>query len=446
LVAGKVGTGAGVLVGSDGHHDVTHLFTTAGAVSGSRLFDPFGAPTATGGTFGVPVGFQGDYTSPVTGDVWMGARWYRPGTASFTSRDTVQGQLVTPVSANRYTYAWADPLGMWDPDGREPGCGATAWSRVSCSTVHRAADASYEKVTMPLFVSTSSCTRDCTSLVRGKGQQQVTRMTVANFKRLSKDEQWRFAKYQIDLCSRVGIGAGDHAQLGELAVVAGSFDTCDRWAREYKSRGGDRCSFDLWGGKCFSVGLGAEAVWDAKWDIALNSVTLGLYDCANRTGSYITDSSAPSSDAAWAIGSCAAAGLQLSSLSAAGSSAGIVKSTATRTSKTRATNTARGGAGPVRVGQQGLDALGVTQNTTRIALPGGGYRVPDILDEAAGVIGEVKNVQSLSYTSQLRDYVAYAQSNQLQFDLYVRGSTQLSGPLQQAVDDGLVNLWRSLPG
>jgi hypothetical protein len=111
-----------------------------------------------------------------------------------------------------------------------------------------------------------------------------------------------------------------------------------------------------------------------------------------------------------------------------------------------ATNTARGGAGPVRVGQQGLDALGVTQNTTRIALPGGGYRVPDILDEAAGVIGEVKNVQSLSYTSQLRDYVAYAQVNQLQFDLYVRGSTQLSGPLQQAVDDGLVNLWRSLPG
>ena len=120
LVAGKVGTAQAVLVGSDGHHDVTHLFTAAGAVSGSRLFDPFGAPVASGGTFGVPVGFQGDYTSPVTGDVWMGARWYRPGTATFTSRDTVQGQLVTPVSANRYTYAWADPLGMWDPDGRMP--------------------------------------------------------------------------------------------------------------------------------------------------------------------------------------------------------------------------------------------------------------------------------------------------------------------------------------
>ena len=48
----------------------------------------------------------------------MGARWYRPNTGTFTSRDTVFGALATPVSLNRYTYAWNDPLGMFDPDGR----------------------------------------------------------------------------------------------------------------------------------------------------------------------------------------------------------------------------------------------------------------------------------------------------------------------------------------
>ncbi len=32
------------------------------------------------------------------------------------------------------------------------------------------------------------------------------------------------------------------------------------------------------------------------------------------------------------------------------------------------------------------------------------------------------------------------------FDLYVRGSTRLSGPLQQAVQGGFVNLWARLPG
>ncbi len=112
---------------------------------------------------------------------------------------------------------------------------------------------------------------------------------------------------------------------------------------------------------------------------------------------------------------------------------------------TGGTGGSTGGAGPVRVGQQGLNAAGVTQNTTRIPLPNGGYRVPDILDIPGGVIGEVKNVQSLSLTAQLRDYVAYAKANGLRFDLHVRTSTTLSGPLQQAVNNGDINLIRSIP-
>ncbi len=61
------------------------------------------------------------------------------------------------------------------------------------------------------------------------------------------------------------------------------------------------------------------------------------------------------------------------------------------------------------------------------------------------MIGEVKNVSRLSYSSQLRDFSAYAGSNGLQFNLYVRGGTQLSGPLQGAVDSGGINLIRNLP-
>jgi len=48
----------------------------------------------------------------------MGARWYDPGTAGFTARDTVFGQLQTPVTLNRYTYANNDPMEYFDPDGR----------------------------------------------------------------------------------------------------------------------------------------------------------------------------------------------------------------------------------------------------------------------------------------------------------------------------------------
>lgn len=67
---------------------------------------------------GITVGFQGDYTDPTTDEVWMGARWYDPTGAQFRSRDTIFGELSTPVSLNRNTYGFANPLVFWDPDGR----------------------------------------------------------------------------------------------------------------------------------------------------------------------------------------------------------------------------------------------------------------------------------------------------------------------------------------
>ncbi|MCP4304775.1 MAG: hypothetical protein GY788_07865, partial [bacterium] len=70
------------------------------------------------GTTDPTVGFQGDYTDPASDEVWMGARWYNGADAAFRSRDTVFGQLRTPVSLNRYTYGYANPLLYWDPDGR----------------------------------------------------------------------------------------------------------------------------------------------------------------------------------------------------------------------------------------------------------------------------------------------------------------------------------------
>jgi len=49
----------------------------------------------------------------------MGARWYAPASGTFNSRDTIYGELATPVSLNRYTYALNNPLAYFDPDGHE---------------------------------------------------------------------------------------------------------------------------------------------------------------------------------------------------------------------------------------------------------------------------------------------------------------------------------------
>jgi hypothetical protein len=45
-----------------------------------------------------------------------------------------------------------------------------------------------------------------------------------------------------------------------------------------------------------------------------------------------------------------------------------------------------------------------------------------------------------SLTSQIQDFVAFAQSTGRRFDLYVRSTTQLSGPLQAAIRAGQINL------
>lgn len=111
-----------------------------------------------------------------------------------------------------------------------------------------------------------------------------------------------------------------------------------------------------------------------------------------------------------------------------------------------AANTAKGGAGPVRLGQAGEGAAAITKNTERIpsALSSGRYRVPDVSNRSARILGEVKNVDYLPYTRQLRDYAAIAQREGFAFDLYVRRSTTLSEPLQQGVRSGAIQL-RSLP-
>jgi len=117
LLAFSDGAG-GALAGLNRHGDLSFGFDAQGALSLTRVFEPFGDVAAQTGTTDPALGFQGDYTDPLSGQVWMGARWYEPGTASFLTRDTVQGDLSSPVSLNRYTYGFADPLEYLDPDGR----------------------------------------------------------------------------------------------------------------------------------------------------------------------------------------------------------------------------------------------------------------------------------------------------------------------------------------
>jgi RHS repeat-associated protein len=120
-VGTRSGTTGSVVV-ANSHGDVIALTNTAGVVSDRWNYDPWGSTLTRTGAADVPVGFQSSFTDLVSGMVDMGARWYAPTQAGFTSEDSWAGDPLQPVTMDRFSYANDNPIGMWDPDGHEP-CG-----------------------------------------------------------------------------------------------------------------------------------------------------------------------------------------------------------------------------------------------------------------------------------------------------------------------------------
>jgi hypothetical protein len=105
-----------------------------------------------------------------------------------------------------------------------------------------------------------------------------------------------------------------------------------------------------------------------------------------------------------------------------------------------------------QLGVEGEQAVGITGPKVGVRIPGSNQlRFPDGLDLETNTLSEIKNVGSQGLTQQLKDYVAYSQSNGMSFDLYVRGplspqgQTYLTQPLADAVRAGNINL-KFIPG
>lgn len=54
----------------------------------------------------------------------------------------------------------------------------------------------------------------------------------------------------------------------------------------------------------------------------------------------------------------------------------------------------------------------------------------------------MKNVARQGLTAQLRDYIQYASSKDMQFNLYTNEATKITQPLQDLIDAGTVNHFR----
>ncbi|WP_182909016.1 LamG-like jellyroll fold domain-containing protein [Microbispora sp. H13382] len=119
VVSAKIGTGEAQFQVADRHGDIVAAFAAgATGLAGSTAYDPFGKVATSSGTR-PQLGFQGEWADADTGQVNMHARWYQPGTGTFTSRDTWDLEPIPSIQANRYTYVGGAPLDRMDPTGHQ---------------------------------------------------------------------------------------------------------------------------------------------------------------------------------------------------------------------------------------------------------------------------------------------------------------------------------------
>jgi RHS repeat-associated protein len=101
---------------TDALASVRQLTDTAGEITLSKTYNPYGENVYSGGDAQTNYGFTGEYTD-VTGNVYLRARYYNPNDGRFMSRDTWSGDVNNPLSLNRWMYVEGNPVNYVDPSG-----------------------------------------------------------------------------------------------------------------------------------------------------------------------------------------------------------------------------------------------------------------------------------------------------------------------------------------
>jgi RHS repeat-associated protein len=96
---------------------VTWTADSAGAVSATLRYDPWGTLTGSTGSSLPDFRFQGSWFDTTTSLAWVVSRWYAPSLGRFVSEDSLLGEAIDPPSRHLYAYAAGEPVGRWDPDG-----------------------------------------------------------------------------------------------------------------------------------------------------------------------------------------------------------------------------------------------------------------------------------------------------------------------------------------
>jgi len=114
LVARADAAGTKAYYLSNLHGDIVELRSAATGSSNVRLdqysYDIWGNPLSTQETVAQPFRYSGEMWDSTTNLQYLRARWYNPGTGRFITEDTYEGQIDNPLTLNKYTYVYNNPV------------------------------------------------------------------------------------------------------------------------------------------------------------------------------------------------------------------------------------------------------------------------------------------------------------------------------------------------
>jgi RHS repeat-associated protein len=96
----------------DGQGSVRQSLNDTGTVLGIQNYDPFGQIEAGASLIG-PFGYTGELQDSTTGQEYLRARWYQPGSGTLLGVDP-----LLDVTGQPYSYAGNDPINGSDPTGQ----------------------------------------------------------------------------------------------------------------------------------------------------------------------------------------------------------------------------------------------------------------------------------------------------------------------------------------
>lgn len=102
----------------DDHLGSTSVITdNSGNIIENTSYSPYGEELS-GGNLDVK-GYTSQFDDEATGQMYYGARYYKPEVGLFVNGDSVISNLYNPQGLNRYAYVLNNPYKYVDPDGRD---------------------------------------------------------------------------------------------------------------------------------------------------------------------------------------------------------------------------------------------------------------------------------------------------------------------------------------